>query len=66
MKTILTIIIATIAGAFLFTLGMNYQASRAPIEPLKKVVLQNREDVYNVYMLKNCLIELQTLKGKEK
>lgn len=65
MKTILNIIVATIFGAFFFTLGMSFQASRAPIEPFKKVVLQSREDVYNVYILRNCLKELRAIKGGE-
>lgn len=61
MKNAIIIIAIVLFGAFMYALG---RSQAIVIE--QKPISYSREHMYNVYMLKNCLIELQNLKGGEK
>lgn len=61
MKNAIIIIAFVLFGAFMYAFGR----SQAVVITDQKPVFYSREYMYNVYILKNCLKELQTLKGGE-
>ncbi len=69
MKTFIEVSIRSIILGIIFALlfRAGELRGRAEVVPPVKLesVSQTRIDVYNVYMLKNCLQDLQTLQGGE-
>ena len=67
MKKVFIFIAFLLAVTMAFLAGRvsGYSEARASTPPIN-VVYNSKEHMYTVYILKNCLQQLQTLKGGEK
>lgn len=65
MKKLFTVSVIILFGLICFEGGWFYGLSQNHVVKPIQSVFNSRIDVYNVYMLKNCLQELKTVKGGE-